>query len=340
MPPISVVYDKTHIKHYPLTYPSAIGLESYPEKAARVEQIYESLHKQSLVNFVSPQPVDISILEKNHTKDYLTFLQDLKKRLTDEAYYYPTEVFHQSEKKHDNVLAELGRYSFDLSAPVDSNIYNQALVSASCAYTAALELKNGVKVAVSLSRPPGHHAMKNKMGGFCYINNTAVAAEYLSGQGKVAILDIDYHHGNGTQDIFYERDDVLTISIHANPQTDYPYYWGFADETGQGKGLGFNKNFPLKQGTQEHEYQPILENAITMIGSYKPDYLVIALGFDTYEKDSLGTFKLTTQYYKKMAETIASLNLPMVIILEGGYAIEVLGSNMLSFLSGFTSLVK
>lgn len=334
---ISVVYNKDHIQHYPLTYPSSVGLESYPEKAERVETIYKALHEQSFARFIPQEPFDISLLQKVHSVDYVSFLQSLEKKIHDKAYYYPTEVFHQSEKSHDNVLAELGRFSFDLSAPVDRHIFKQALVSAFCAYTAALQIKKDAKIAYSLSRPPGHHAMKQKMGGFCYINNAAVAAEYLSQFGKVAVLDVDYHHGNGTQDIFYERDDILTTSIHADPKTDYPYYWGFANEVGMGKGRGFNANYPLRPGATEHEYQSVLQEAVEKVKIFQPQYLVVPFGIDTYIKDSLGTFQLTTKYYATMAKTIKTINVPTVVIQEGGYYIEDLGKNVVSFLSGLIS---
>ncbi len=332
---IKVIYDSQHLQHQPLTYPSTVGLEDYPEKTARVESIMKVVTSMPLCEIVSPAPCDETIIAEIHSLEYINFLKSLENKLTDDAYYYPTEVFHPTaSRKPAHILAELGTYSFDLSAPVNRHIFKQAFVSASCALTAAQMVTQSNAIAYSLCRPPGHHAMKEKMGGFCYINNTALAAQFLSRSGKVAILDVDYHHGNGTQDIFYNRPDVLTISIHADPSDEYPYYWGYADETGIGNGAGFNINYPCSKNIGPVEYHSVLEKAVADIQKYAPQYLVIALGLDTYKKDPLGTFKLNTEYYRTMAETISRISVPKVIVQEGGYYIPDLGQNASAFLEG------
>jgi len=182
------------------------------------------------------------------------------------------------------------------------------------------------------ARPPGHHAGKDYAGGYCFINNASVAANWLSSKGRLAILDIDYHCGNGTQDIFYDRDDVLTISIHADPDYEYPSYFGYADERGQDKGVGFHRNFPLPAGTGDDAYLETLAGALHMIREFKPTYLVVSAGMDIYADDPLGTIKVSTAGIGRIAQKIAELEIPTIIIMEGGYNNDALGRNILAFL--------
>jgi acetoin utilization deacetylase AcuC-like enzyme len=209
------------------------------------------------------------------------------------------------------------------------------LASANCALSAAEIVTSNQKSVFALCRPPGHHAGKDYAGGYCFINNAAVAANWLSSKGKVAILDIDYHAGNGTQDIFYERNDVLTISIHGDPDFEYPHYIGYADETGSGAGLGFHHNFPLPAGTDDAQYLTVLDKALNLIKEFAPAYLVVSAGMDTFGGDPLGTFKITHSSFTKFGRRIAALNLPTVIVMEGGYANEALGTNTVNLLEGF-----
>ena len=189
--------------------------------------------------------------------------------------------------------------------------------------------------AFAIVRPPGHHAGKDYAGGYCFINNASVAANWLSERGKVALLDIDYHCGNGTQDIFYEREDVFTISIHADPDFEYPHSAGFANETGSGKGLGFHRNFPLPAGTDDVAYLKTLEEALGLIQRFNPRYLVISAGMDIYADDPLGTIRVTTDGIGEIGKRIAALGLPSVIVMEGGYNNDVLGTNVVTFLDAF-----
>ena len=223
----------------------------------------------------------------------------------------------------------------DLSACIVEATYAAALASANCALSAAQAISNGEHSAFALCRPPGHHAGKDYAGGYCFINNAAVAANWLSAKGKVALLDVDYHCGNGTQDIFYERADVLTISIHADPNVEYPYYWGYADETGTGAGLGYHKNFPLEKGADNTRYLSALEEALSLVREFDPKYLVVSAGMDIYTDDPLGTIKVTTAGIREIGKRIASLGLPTLILMEGGYNNEALGRNMINFLGEF-----
>jgi acetoin utilization deacetylase AcuC-like enzyme len=223
----------------------------------------------------------------------------------------------------------------DLSACITAGTYQAALTSANIALSAASSSFLLHNSSFALCRPPGHHAGKDYAAGYCFINNAAVAANWLSAKGKVAILDIDYHGGNGTQDIFYERADVLTISIHGDPDFEYPHYVGFADETGAGAGLGFHRNFLLPKDTGDEEYLSALEEALTMIRKFTPDFLVLSFGADTFDGDPLGTFHVTRAGFSEIGKRVAGLNLPTTIIMEGGYANEALGENTVTLLENF-----
>jgi acetoin utilization deacetylase AcuC-like enzyme len=223
----------------------------------------------------------------------------------------------------------------DLSACIVEGTYGAALASAQCALSAAEVIADGERASFALCRPPGHHAGKDYAGGYCFINNASVAANWLSSRGRVALLDIDYHCGNGTQDIFYDRADVLTISIHADPNFEYPYYAGYAHETGAGAGLGYHRNFPLEKGTNDARYMPALEEALELIRNFAPSYLVLSAGMDIYADDPLGTIKVTTEGIREIAKQITGLKLPSVIVMEGGYNNEALGRNIVRFLSPF-----
>jgi acetoin utilization deacetylase AcuC-like enzyme len=188
-----------------------------------------------------------------------------------------------------------------------------------------------------LCRPPGHHSGSDYFGGYCYLNNAAIAAEAAIAQGRkqVAILDVDYHHGNGTQDIFYARADVAFASIHADPETDYPFFWGRPDETGEGEGEGANLNLPLKRGTRWNDYERALGRALEQLGAFGPDLLIVSFGADTWGGDPISHFQLETADYRSIASRISSAGLPTLIVMEGGYAVEALGANVAEFLSGF-----
>jgi len=201
--------------------------------------------------------------------------------------------------------------------------------------SAAEAVAKGERSAFALCRPPGHHAGKDYAGGYCFINNASVAANWLSSKGKVALLDIDYHCGNGTQDIFYDREDVLTISIHADSNFEYPHFAGYADERGTGKGLGFHHNFPLPAGTQDSAYLSTLDRALELIRNFEPAYLVVSAGMDIYADDPLGKIKVTTDGIIEIGKRISAPALRTVIVMEGGYNNEALGKNMTGFLGEF-----
>ncbi len=233
--------------------------------------------------------------------------------------------------------AELGQYAYDCGTPVAEGTWDTVYWSAQSALSALEHVMDGARAAFAFCRPPGHHAGADYMGGYSYLNNAAICAERALAQGasKVAVLDVDYHHGNGTQDIFYAREDVLTVSLHADPKTDYPFYWGHADETGEGQGAGFSLNLPMPRGTLWSEYQARLVQAIERVQAFSPDLLIVPYGADTYAGDPISYFSIETAEYTDMARLIARLDLPTLICMEGGYAVDALGANVTAFLDGF-----
>jgi acetoin utilization deacetylase AcuC-like enzyme len=222
-----------------------------------------------------------------------------------------------------------------LTAPLIEGTYAAVVGSAQCAITAANLILNGQRAAYALCRPPGHHAGRDFNGGYCYFNNTAIAARLLSARGPVAILDIDYHHGNGTQDIFWEDDRVVTISIHCDPRVDFPYFTGYVDEIGEGAGRGCNLNLPLPPKTDGSAYLAALDTALDWLNAFHPWALVVAVGFDTFGGDPISKFTLRTVDYTTIARRIKSISMPTVIVQEGGYNTEALGWNAVAFLESF-----
>jgi acetoin utilization deacetylase AcuC-like enzyme len=281
-------------------------------------------------------------LARVHTADYLDFLKaawsDWRSagRPGDAAgYVWP--VVRRRKLALDRIDARLGQYSYDASSPIAEGTWESAYWSAQTALTGLDALLAGERSAFALCRPPGHHCGADYLGGYCYLNSAAIAAEaaIADGRKRVAILDVDYHHGNGTQDIFYGRGDVFFASIHADPATDYPFYWGFADETGEGEGEGANLNLPLPRRTDLNAYLPALEAALERIAAFAPDLLIVSYGADTFAGDPISYFRIETDDYPDIARRIASLAKPTLVVMEGGYAIDRLGANVSSFLSGF-----
>jgi acetoin utilization deacetylase AcuC-like enzyme len=276
-----------------------------------------------------------------HTPAYLEFLRGAHRAWRQagrdgEAVPYAWPVVRRRALALERIDARLGRYSFDATSPVAAGTWEGAYWSAQTALGALDAVLAGEKAAFAACRPPGHHCGADYLGGYCYLNNAAIAAEAACAAGRrVAVLDIDYHHGNGTQDIFYARGDVLFVSIHADPRMDYPYFWGHADETGEGEGEGATLNLPLRRGADLDAYLPALDRALDRIAAFVPALLVLSYGADTFVDDPISHFRLETADYAVLAPRIAGLKLPTVIVMEGGYAIDALGANVATFLEGF-----
>jgi acetoin utilization deacetylase AcuC-like enzyme len=229
---------------------------------------------------------------------------------------------------------QAGYYCIDTFTPINKNAYLAARGAVNCAMTGAERIVGEYDLAYALVRPPGHHAERRAFGGFCYFNSAAIAANHLSKFGKVVVLDIDFHHGNGTQDIFNHRSDVLTISIHGDPSFAYPHFTGFADEKGEGEGMGFNINYPLAENATVDVYQKTLKMALKKIKEFNPAYLVVGLGLDTAKDDPTGTWKLMPNDFKANGHLIGDLKLPTLIVQEGGYLTRTLGNNAAHFFTG------
>ena len=233
----------------------------------------------------------------------------------------------------------MGWYGMGTDSSLCEGTYAAALASKDVALSATQAVLDGDRAAFGLCRPPGHHAAQDQYCGYCFLNNAAIAAQYARdhGHARVAIFDVDFHHGNGTQDIFYHRDDVLFLSIHGHPKTSYPYFLGYAEERGTGDGEGFNHNYPFAAGTTYDKWRGALTDGLNKIASFAPDMLIISLGVDTFENDPISTFKLTSDDFTDMGQTIAAAGLPTVFLMEGGYAVEDVGINVVNVLTGFDS---
>ncbi|MGD9117355.1 MAG: histone deacetylase family protein, partial [Dehalococcoidia bacterium] len=225
----------------------------------------------------------------------------------------------------------------DTFTPINGNAYLAAKRAVDCALTTAEQILEGYRLAYALVRPPGHHAERRAFGGFCYFNSAAVAAQYLSSYGKVAVLDIDYHHGNGAQNIFYKRADVLTVSVHGHPSFAYPYFSGFTDEKGNGAGKGYNVNIPLPEELDGESYRQALGEALRRVERFRPQFLIVALGLDTAREDPTGSWSLEADDFEAVGGMIGWLRLPTLVVQEGGYDTRVLGINARRFCSGLWS---
>lgn len=231
----------------------------------------------------------------------------------------------------------VGYYALAGETSISDGTWEAALASKDVALSAMQALLDGAPSAFALCRPPGHHAARDQYGGYCFLNNAAIAAQYArdQGQSRVAILDIDFHHGNGTQDIFYARDDVFFASLHGDPSDAFPHFLGYADETGTGKGAGYNLNLPLPPGTPYSVWSAQLDTALDAIRDFDPDSLIISLGVDTYENDPISFFKLKSDDFTDCGRRLATLNLPTLFLMEGGYAVDDIGTNVVNVLQGF-----
>jgi acetoin utilization deacetylase AcuC-like enzyme len=330
-----VFFDRRQLAHAPALELHNGGFVPYAETPARAEAVLAALG-----------PVEAAVdhgeapLRAVHDEAYLAFLWSAHHdwraagRAGDAA-AYAWPVVRRRPLALDRIDARLGAYSFDASSPIAAVTWEGAYWSAQTALTALDAVLAGERAAFALCRPPGHHAGRDYLGGYCHLNNAAIAAEAATEAGRrVAILDVDYHHGNGTQDIFYARGDVFFASIHADPRMDYPYFWGHADETGEGEGEGVTLNLPLPRGTDIAACLPALDEALARIVAFGADLLVISYGADTYAGDPISHFRLETADYGVMAGRIAALKLPSLVVMEGGYAVDALGANTAAFLEG------
>ncbi len=325
-----VVNAEHHIHH--------VHDRGYVESPVRVRSILETLDPSGLFIPSQPRAFADKHITAVHDSDLVTYLRRACAEMPEGKSLYPY-IFPLRNKtrppKEPSVLS--GYYCIDTFTPINRNAYRAARRGVDCTLTAATEILSGRRVAYALVRPPGHHAERRAFGGFCYFNNNAIAAQYLCTHGKVAILDIDYHHGNGQQDIFYRRSDILTVSLHGHPGFAYPYFTGFADERGEGEGEGFNLNLPLPEKLDGVQYRNALSKALQRIRQFGPQFLIVALGLDTAKGDPTGTWQLSSRDFEANGRLIGELGLPTLVVQEGGYRARTLGRNALTFFKGLAA---
>ncbi|MGY6707580.1 MAG: histone deacetylase family protein [Rhizobiaceae bacterium] len=311
-----------------------------PEQPRRIEVLREAAQTAGCT-FSPPDDHGMGPIASVHSPEYLTFLQTIHRRWSriPEASDEVIPNIHPDRRTASYPRSAVGQAGFhqaDTACPISAGTWEAAYWSAQTAITAADALVSGQEAYVyALSRPPGHHAFGDLAGGFCFLNNSAIAAERLLRAGRrPAIIDVDVHHGNGTQGIFYERADVLTVSIHADPIRFYPFFWGHAHERGEGSGLGYNLNIPLARGTGDDDYLAALDTGLERIAAFGADVVVVALGLDAHEDDPLKGLTITTDGFARIGAALTQLGLPLLLVQEGGYLSDALGRNLTSFLNG------
>ncbi len=327
--PIRLVVNDRHDIHH-------VRERGYVESPVRVSSILSQIQGSGLCDQIEPKLYPESWIRAVHNPKLVDFLYQVCEGLPAGKSVYPY-VFpiRNAARPPRDLTMQAGYWCIDTFTPLNRNAYLAARRAVDCSLTAADEILAGRRFAYALVRPPGHHAERSAFGGFCYFNNAAIAAHYLSAHGRIAILDLDYHHGNGQQDIFYRRDDVLTISIHGHPEIAYPYFSGFEEERGEGPGEGFNINLPLPESVDGPRYRQTLEAALREIAAFRPLLLVVALGFDPAKGDPTGTWLLTARDFEANGRIVGGLGLPTLIVQEGGYRTRTLGVNARHFFEGF-----
>lgn len=322
-----VVNDRHNIHH--------VKEKGYVESPVRIRAILKELETTGLFKEMPPEEFPESHIRLIHDNAYITYFKRVCQTLEPGKSVYPY-VFpiRNSARPPKELAIRVGYYCIDTFTPLNQNAFLAAKRAVDCALTAASKILEGYHLAYALVRPPGHHAERRSFGGFCYFNNAAVAAHFLTEFGKVAILDIDYHHGNGQQMIFYERSDVLTVSIHGHPRFAFPYFSGFEDEMGSGAGTGFNVNYPLQEDIGGEQYLKTLDRAFKKVTWFRPTYLIVCLGLDTSKRDPTGSWHLVARDYEQIGKRIGNLHLPTLVAQEGGYNTRVLGVNARHFFTG------
>jgi acetoin utilization deacetylase AcuC-like enzyme len=337
------IYSEAHQQHRPTL--ELIDGELAPsfEKPERASWVLQEVIARKLGPVAEPVAHGLEAAARIHSADYLHYLEHawthwaaLGRERDILPYCFPVRGVNRRKPSHPDGLA--GYYATDGGAPIMRGTWHAARSAVDSALTALERITvHGERAAFALCRPPGHHAGGDFLGGYCYLNNAAIAAQRLldSGCGKVAVLDIDYHHGNGTQHIFYERDDVLFVSVHGDPAFEYPYFFGYADERGEGRGTGFNLNLPLPLGTGYARWSEALDVGCRAISAFSPDAVVVSLGVDTFRGDPISAFGLESADFLRVGERIARCAAATLFVMEGGYAVAEIGNNVVNVLEGF-----
>ncbi len=340
---MKIVFSPDHARHHPKTYMKAGSFHEPQEVPGRAEALHAGLKEAAheIVEAVDFGPKPRAAV---HSPGYLYFLETIHKRWTDAGMGNEEVLPNIHPGRYmpnlpEGIVGEVGYYTTDMSAPIGIETWQASVASSNVALTATEIVLNNLpdaSAAYALCRPPGHHAYKDQAGGFCFLNNIAIAAQHaLGSMQRVAILDVDVHHGNGTQGIFYERNDVFTISLHCDPTDYYPFFSGYAHERGEGVGEGYNLNLPIAKDSGDDVFLSYLDKAKAALNAYQPDVLFVALGLDAFEGDPLDGLRVTTNGFGRIGASIAAMNFPTVLVQEGGYNRDHLGANITSFIKGF-----
>jgi acetoin utilization deacetylase AcuC-like enzyme len=339
---LKTVYSEKHRLHHAKLELIDGKMQPAVEMPSRAETVLERVKAVGLGPLLEPAAHGRDPILKVHAANYVDFLErawdlwcETGRRYDALPLSWPVQGLRRVEPDH--IDGKLGYFSFDAGTPITAGTWQAASAAVDVALTGAGLIQGGERTAFALCRPPGHHAAADFFGGYCFLNNAAIAAQSFidAGARRVAVLDVDYHHGNGTQAIFYDRADVFFASIHADPRQEYPFFLGHAEETGADAGTGCNANYPLPWGSGFEAWGTALDDACKKIATFGADAVVISLGVDTFEKDPISKFKLKSDDYPKIGATIAALGLPTLFVMEGGYAVEEIGINAVNVLTGF-----
>jgi len=336
------VFSSDHLLRSPRTELYGGELVRPHESPQRAQIVLERIQSQRIGQVIAPTSFGAAPLLRVHDREYIEFLEQAWNEWVaagnrGEAIPDCWPARRMMQRRPNSITGKLGYYAMAGETSISHGTWEAARAAADVALTGASQIKEGARAAFALCRPPGHHAARDLYGGYCFLNNAAIAAQYLrdTGAARVAILDVDFHHGNGTQDIFYDRADVLYISLHGDPAEAFPYFSGFADETGTGAGAGFTLNLPLPPGTEFGAWQDALRAALRRIENFRADALVVSLGVDTFAADPISFFRLQSADFSTYGRMIGACGLPTLFVLEGGYAVDEIGVNVVNVLTGF-----
>ncbi len=336
---MKVVYSQEHSGHVPPHELEPAGAAPHPEQPARAEAILAELRRTGPLDLSAPTPPTREELLAAHDAGYLDFLATAHAEWLawgepgSAVFPHIFPVRGRGSRPPRSPVGRAGHYCLDVATPITAGAWSAARASAACALAGADLLAGGERRVYALCRPPGHHAGRDYCAGFCYLNNAALAADRLAAAGRpVAVLDIDYHHGNGTQDIFYESPRVFFASVHADPDFAYPFFTGRPEEAGAGDGLGFTANFPVPPDADERTWMAALDRAIGAIGRFGPADLVVSLGTDTARDDEVGGLGLDAGSFERAARRVSRLDRPTLVVQEGGYHLPTIGRCVANFL--------
>ena len=340
---MKTIYSDRHALHHPKG--ELYGGQFVPpfENPSRCAYVLDRIRDRGLGEVIEPESHGFDPLLAVHDRAYVAFLSSAWNEWQAAGHKgdaipgsWPSRRMTRAVPPN-NIYGKLGYYCLASDAAITSGTWEASTAAADCALTGQAMISDGARAAFALCRPPGHHAAQDMYGGYCFLNNAAIAAQAFrdAGAKRVAVLDVDFHHGNGTQAIFYDRADVLFLSLHGDPDEAFPYFLGAADERGEGQGEGFNVNYPLPRACPFDKWAEALEDACGRIVAFGPDALVVSLGVDTFKDDPISFFRLESADFLTYGARLAQLHLPTLFVMEGGYAIEEIGINTVNVLEGF-----